>query len=76
MPTSRPRRVLAPMLLLLAAISSGCASRSLQPPPVQAPRMPPPPAELMQPVEPGLWSESVRKLFQRWQQLLTPQSPA
>lgn len=69
------RRVALPMAL---ALSATACSTLLQPPPqpVQAPRLPAPPAELMEPPNSGSWSESVRQLYRKWQQLLTQGTPA
>lgn len=71
--TSTQRAVL---LLVLALSLTGCATQWVQPKPVQPVRLPPPPAELMQPPSSGSWSESVQQLFRRWQKLLTPGTPA
>lgn len=76
-PRISPALVLA--LMLLAASSTGCAlwSPVQQPPrPVEAPRVPPPPADLMVPPSSGSWSDSVQQLFKRWQDMLTSAKPA
>jgi len=77
MPTAPAWRRRAAMLTLCAMSATGCSSLSTQPlPPVQPPRLPPPPAELMEPPASGSWSESALQLFRRWQRLLTPLTPA
>ena len=64
-------RTLLPLLVLVLS-STGCATRLPPPPaPVQAPRVQPPPAELMEPPQPGSWSDSVRQRLLQWQKLLT-----
>ena len=73
MPTdlNLPRRIALPLLLALSA--TGCSSLLPPPPqPVAPVRVPPPPAELMQPPACGSCSQSVLELFKRWQKLLTP----
>lgn len=62
------------MLLALATSWSGCASTLPPPnPPIDpAAGLPLPAPDLMTPPKPGLWSESARQLFRRWQRLLTP----
>lgn len=68
--TSLPRSVLP---LLLALSVTGCSALLPPPPqPVAPVRVPPPPAELMQPPACGSCSQSVLELFKRWQKLLTP----
>lgn len=79
MRTPRTSLVPALALMLLAASSTGCAllSPAPQPPrPVEAPRVPPPPADLMEPPSSGSWSDSVQRLFKSWQELLTAAKPA
>lgn len=66
------RQTLLPLVLVTSL--AGCATPSSQP--VQPPVVPKPPPELMQPPEPGLWSDSVRGLLQKWLKLLTPAEPA
>lgn len=76
-PTPRTSSAAALLLVLLAASSTGCGS--LSPPqarPVDPPRVPAPPADLMEPPSSGSWSESVQRLFQKWQRMLTDAKPA
>lgn len=62
---------LLPLALSLSLI--GCATRS-PPAAVQPAKIPPPPAELMQPAGPsGKYSESVEKLFLEWRERLMQQ---
>ena len=64
------------LLLVLALSSTGCATRLPAPPSqVQPPRVQPPAAELMEPPEPGSWSDSVRQRLLQWRKLLTPANP-
>ncbi len=55
-------------LTVLALSLTACAT----PLPVSPtpPKVPPAPPELMQPPDSSEWSESVRRLLQRWQQVL------
>lgn len=63
--------------LALALNLTGCGTPLQLPPrPVQSPRVPPPPAELMEPPACSKCSESVEQLFKRWQRMLGPTRPA
>jgi hypothetical protein len=74
-PRTSPALVLA--LMLLAASSTGCALLPApQARPVEPPRVPAPPADLMVPPSCGTCSESVLELFRQWQQRLIPTRPA
>lgn len=68
-------RLRAALWTALALSATGCSTLSAPPRDVQPPRLPAPPAELMEPPTSGSWSESVLQLFRKWQRLLTPQSP-
>lgn len=72
-PTSLRRSALP---LLLALSVTACSSLSTQPRSVAPIRVPPPPAELMQPPACGKCSESAQELFKRWQRLLMPMPSA
>lgn len=77
MPTPQLSPKRAALLLLLCLTATGCATRLPPPPaPVQPARLPPAPAELMQPPACGKCSESASELFKRWQKLLTPTQPS
>lgn len=76
MRTDRTSPQRAALLLALALSLTGCATQWVQPKPVQPARLPPPPAELMEPPSSGSWSESVQQLYRRWQKLLTLGTPA
>ena len=71
-PTCRAHVV---MLMLCALSVTGCSTPLPPPAPVQQIRVPPPPAELMQPPDSGRWSESVLQLLRKWQKLLMPPAP-
>ncbi len=62
------RRLVLPMALAL--LLTACALPS-KPPLVEPPRLPPPAPELMEPPPPAKWSETVRELLSKWQQMLT-----
>lgn len=77
MPQPNAARWPKPLLLAFALSATACSTLSPPPPlPVQPPAIPAPPSELMTPPEPGLWSDTVRSLFQRWQKLLMPAKDA
>lgn len=76
MPTPSTCSRLAPLLIVLAVVSTGCATQLPPSPPARPPQIPPPPAELMQPPASGSWSESVQQLYRKWLKLLTPATPA
>lgn len=78
MRTTPTSPALALALTLLAASSTGCALLSPAPQarPVEPPRVPAPPADLMVPPSCGTCSESVLELFKQWQQRLIPTRPA
>ena len=58
--------------LLIALVSLTACSTTLSPPkPVLPARLPPPPAELMEPPTSESWSENVAALLRRWLKLLT-----
>jgi hypothetical protein len=59
------------LLTLLAASLTSCAAQSPPPLQIQPPALPAVPADLMEPPEPGTWSDSVRELLSRWRKLLT-----
>lgn len=73
MPDKPLQRMLLPVVLAMSL--AGCAT-PLPPLPVERPRMPKPPPELMTPPEPGSWSDNVQELLRRWLPLLMPAKPA
>ena len=77
MPTLRTSAPLVLLLIALATVTTGCATRSPPPPPPVVPaRLPPPPASLMDPPNYGRCSEAVRQLFETWQRLLIRTQPS
>ncbi len=76
MPTPSTCKRRAPLLIVLAVVSTGCATQLPPSQPARPPQIPPPPAELMQPPASGSWSESAQQLFLKWLKLLTPATPA
>lgn len=65
------------LLIVLALSLSACGTFSPPAPrPVQPPVLPAPPAALMEPPRSEPWSESVQRLLQRWQLLLTSSVPS
>lgn len=67
----------APLKLLLGPLVAsliGCATTS-PPQTVAAPVLPTPPADLMEPIPLGNWSERARQNFQLWRQRLTSPKP-
>lgn len=72
---ARLRRL--PLLLMLALSLSGCAWRSAPqaPPAVEPPRLPAPPAALME-SPPQPWLPRVQGSLSQWRQTLTPAAPA
>lgn len=75
MTTPQGRTVIALLLIVLVLSLAACATPSA-PPKVQPPQLPRPPAILMEPPEPGLWSDLVQELLLRWRQSLTRANPA
>lgn len=77
MPTLRTSAQRVLLLIALATVTTGCATRSPPaPPPVAPARLPPPPAQLMDPPNCGKCSEAVRRLFEIWQKQLTKTQPS
>lgn len=72
----KPHPKLAPMLLLLTMLCSGCAHDSPLSRPTPGPLLPPLPAQARQTDSPT-FSASAQRDIQQWQQQLTaPSSPA
>lgn len=76
MRTVRTSPLRSVLLLLLALTLTGCATQWAAPRSVAPIRLPAPPAELMEPMPSGSWSESVQQLFRRWLKLLETGKPA
>lgn len=76
MPTPTTESAMRWLPLVLALSLTACATHLPPPATVQPPQIPQPPAELMEPPQPGLWSEAVQKLFKQWQQLVMQKNPS
>jgi hypothetical protein len=69
MPMKNARQLLLPLVLTLSL--TACASKSKPTPAVQAPQIPAPPQELMEPLPSQSYSDSVRELLSTWAKKLT-----